>query len=372
MKKCKISKVIPIEGEFFIIKIVCIRWAKFGEPWDRSPEYILRELEKRGCQILKVELPEIVKKLKIKSYLKLLAHIIMSDLVFFTDPIAPCFFPPLIFRKVLYLCVDPNLSPYRFRTIRRIKKPLYFIGDVLLLPRISTEIVVPGVIVERYLRQLKVRKPIMIISHGFEERFLLDPPKKEVERLRKKLGCDGAFVFGYLGSASPAEFLDTFLPALARVFKKNPDKTIKIVFVGPENEAREKLEKLATSAGLPEENLIFVGRIPHEHTNVYIALFDVYFNPNFVVSGLAVKELMAGKKAGVSLSGQSEPYTIDGFNMVFGANEVKEISEKLDRLFSDKGYREYIANNARISISPFTWKAVGDKYKALINRIISL
>lgn len=353
------------------MKIVCIRWGRFGKPWDRSPEHILRELEKRGFQTLKVELHEIIKKVKVKSYLRLLAQIIRSDLAFFIEPVAPCFFPPFIFRKVLYLCVDPNLSPYRFRTIRRMKKPLYLIGDVLVLPRISTEIVVPGVLVEKYLRLLKVRKPITIISHGFEDRFLIDPPKKEVMRLRKKLGCDGAFVFGYLGNASQAEFFDTFLPALAIVFKKHSDQTIKIVFVGPENEARERLKKLATSAGLPEENMIYTGRIAHEDVNLYIALFDVYFNPDFGVSGLALKELMARKKAGVSLSGQTEPYIIDGFNMVFAANDVKDIAEKLDRLFSDKKYREYIASNARTSVSSFTWKAIGDKYKTLINRIIS-
>ena len=352
------------------MKIVCIRWGKFGDPWDRSPEYVLRELEKQPFEILKVELPTIVKRLRIGSYLKLLARIIDSNLVFFADPIAPCFFPPFIFKKVLYLCVDPNLSPYRFRTIRRIKKPLYFVGEALLLPRISTEIVVPGILVERYLLQLRVRKPITIISHGFEERFLLNPPSKEVDVLKKRLSCEDAFVFGYLGGASPAEFLDTFLPALALVIKKHPDRTIKIIFVGPENETRERLEELATSVGLREDNLVFVGRISHEQVAVYIALFDVYFNPNFVVSGLAVKELMAGKKAGVSLSGQAELHTIDGFNMLFAKNDVKDIAEKLERLLSDREYREYIASNARATVSSLTWKAVGDKYRAIIKRVI--
>jgi len=352
------------------MKIVCIRWGEFGKPWDRSPEYVIRELEKRGCEILKVELHGIVKKVKLRNYLKTLAYIIKSDLTFFIDPIAPCFFPPFIFRKVLYLCVDPNLTPYRLRMIRKMKKPLYFIGDVLILPRISTQIVAPGILVEKYLRLLKVRKPITIIGHGFEEKFLLDPPKKEIEKLRKKLGCDNAFVFGYLGNASPAEFFDTFLPALATVLKKHSDQKIKIIFVGPENEAKERLKKLATSAGLGEENLIFIGRIPHEQVNLYIPLFDVYFNPDFGVSGLALKELMAKKKAGISLSGQTEPYIIDGFNMAFATNNVEDIAEKLDRLLSDKEFREYIAFNARTSVSSFTWKAIGDKYKALINEIV--
>lgn len=101
------------------------------------------------------------------------------------------------------------------------KKPLYFIDDMLILPRISTKIVAPDVLVERYLWLLKVRKPITIITHGFEENFLIDPPKKEVERLRKKLGCDNAFVFGYLGNESPAESFNTFLRIIFALVTRN-------------------------------------------------------------------------------------------------------------------------------------------------------
>lgn len=360
-----------IREGILVAKILCVQWARFGDPWNRLPEYVIRELERMGYQILKVEIHEIIKKAKITDYLKLLAKIIKSDLTLFTDSVASCFFPPFIFRKVLYLCTDPNLSPYRFRTIRRMKKPFYFVGDAILLPRISKEIVVPAAIVERYFRQLKVKKPITIISQGFEESFLLDPPKKELERLRTKLGCSDSFVFGYLGDASPAEFFSTFLPALVIILKRHPNRKIKVMFVGPKDEAKERLSKLAKSAGLTQDNLIFTGRIPHEQVSRYIALFDVYFNPNFVVSGLAIKELMAQKKTGVSLSGQGEPYIVDGFNIVLAKNNVKDVSEKLERLLLDKQYRDYIASNARNSISSYTWKSVGEKYKELIDRIIS-
>jgi PEP-CTERM/exosortase A-associated glycosyltransferase len=105
------------------------------------------------------------------------------------------------------------------------------------------------------------------------ERF---PPITEFdEELRRRLGLEGAFVLGFLGSFYGYEGLELAVEAMPLIRRDMPNAKLLLVGGGRE-EAR--LREQVARLGL-EPHVLLVGRVPHDEVERYYGLVDLLVYP---------------------------------------------------------------------------------------------
>jgi PEP-CTERM/exosortase A-associated glycosyltransferase len=95
------------------------------------------------------------------------------------------------------------------------------------------------------------------------------------ETLRARLGLEGAYVIGFLGSFYGYEGLDLAVAALPLIRREIPDSKLLLVGGGRE-EARlkEQIARLDLEA-----HVLMIGRVPHEEVERYYGLVDLLVYP---------------------------------------------------------------------------------------------
>ena len=93
--------------------------------------------------------------------------------------------------------------------------------------------------------------------------------------LKASIALQGKTVLGFLGSFYNYEGLDLLISALPTILKERPDVALLLVGGGP---AESILRDLVRQLGL-DQNVRFVGRIPHNRVQDYYALVDIFVYP---------------------------------------------------------------------------------------------
>jgi glycosyltransferase involved in cell wall biosynthesis len=108
--------------------------------------------------------------------------------------------------------------------------------------------------------------------------------------LREKMGLNGRFVFGYLGTLVARKRIDVIIQAFEQVRDAGVDAVLVLAGGGP---AREKLESIVRGSRHSTE-IILPGRIPVGEEGGWFNMFDVYLS--FAEGGLGILEAMANGK----------------------------------------------------------------------------
>ncbi len=170
-------------------------------------------------------------------------------------------------------------------------------------------------------------------------------------QLKASLDLQGKTVLGFLGSFYSYEGLDLLISALPAVLMEMPDVVLLLVGGGP---AEAALREQARQLGL-EQNVRFVGRIPHEQVQDYYALVDIFVYPRHsmrlteIVTPLKPLEAMA--RGGVVLvsdvGGHRELVTDFETGRFFRADDVGCLSRAILELIADRTSADSMRMRAR-------------------------
>lgn len=118
--------------------------------------------------------------------------------------------------------------------------------------------------------------------------------RTQAAALREKMGLNGRFVFGYLGTLMARKRIDAIIQAFEQVRDTGVDAVLVLAGGGP---AREELES-TVRASRHAAGIIFTGRIAVGEEGGWFNLFDVYLS--FAEGGLGILEAMANGKTVLS------------------------------------------------------------------------
>ena len=164
--------------------------------------------------------------------------------------------------------------------------------------------------------------------------------------VRRRLGLDGRFVVGWVGSFRRFHALEQAVEAAAGV----PGATLLMVGDGPE---RPRIEQLARERGVPAT---FTGTVPHEQLGSYVAAMDaaVVLAPRrapFHYSPLKLAEYMAAGRAvvvpGIGQIGERVTDGVEG--LVVPPDDPDALAAALRRLRDDPAERAQLGRAARIA-----------------------
>ena len=121
-----------------------------------------------------------------------------------------------------------------------------------------------------------------------------DSSRLQAEGLREKLGLNGRFVFGYLGTLMERKRVDAIIDAFVMVRDRGVDAVLVIAGGGATREALEEKARASAYA----KDILLAGRIPVGEEGAWFQLFDVFLS--FAEGGLGILEAMANGRTVLS------------------------------------------------------------------------
>lgn len=213
----------------------------------------------------------------------------------------------------------------------------------------ANELIVPtNKIYKLFKEKYEFTKNIHIIPTGIEvDRFFEENvDKKEVERLRKKLGFKkNDFVILFVGRLAEEKNVEFLINAHKKLIEKN--KNIKLLIVG-DGPDKEKYEQLATSLGLAD-NVIFNGKAAWEEIPIYYHTSNVFATASTTeTQGLTVIEAMAASIPPLCIDDESFKGTVtEGLNGRIFTNEEEYINQ-VEEFYKDKKSLSNYSKQARV------------------------
>jgi glycosyltransferase involved in cell wall biosynthesis len=197
-------------------------------------------------------------------------------------------------------------------------------------------------VVEQVLGLGVPEERVLLTPTGVDLDVFADPPDPAPPR--RRLGLDGRFVVGWVGSFRRFHALEQAVHAAATV----PETSLLLVGDGPE---RARIQRLAHDLGV---SATFPGTVPHDELPAYLAAMDVgvVLAPTgapFHYSPLKVAEyLAAGLPVVAPAAGQLATRLTDGVDaVVVPPHDVSALGAALRRLRDDPEDRARLGKAAR-------------------------
>jgi len=216
------------------------------------------------------------------------------------------------------------------------------------------------------------RRRVHVVPNGVDPEIFERAPSQEA--CRRRLGLNGAFVAGFVGSLKVWHGVDVLLAAFQRLQAGEPSARLLIVGTGPMEAA---LRRAVRSMNL-EEVVLFTGAIPHDCVPDMLRAMDVAVAPfrrieNFYFSPIKLFEYMAsGTCVVASKLGQISQVIEDGASgLLFEPDDVRDLHAKLNRIRQSVDLRERLAERARRLVREhYTWKHTAEKTSEIIRLAI--
>lgn len=205
-----------------------------------------------------------------------------------------------------------------------------------------------GALREEMIRRGVPAERIGVLPNGVHaDQFA--PLERDTE-LAAELGVTDKVVLGYAGTLVEYEGLDLLLGALARM-RRRSDVALVIVGDGP---AEAALRTLSSSLGL-DDQVTFVGRVPHTQVPRYLSLTDIAPFPRLpldvcrLISPMKPFESMAMGRAVVSSDVAALAEIVDDgrTGRTFTAGDAGALADVLDELVDDAAQRDRLGAAAR-------------------------
>lgn len=205
-----------------------------------------------------------------------------------------------------------------------------------------------------------------------EFRLAGGPDSDVVERF----GLIQGKTLGFAGSFYAYEGLDVLLRAMPHVLRIFPQARVLLLGGGPQD---ANLKTLAARLGL-EDNVHFVGRVPHDEIGRYYSAMDVMVYPRIsrrlteLVTPLKPLEAMAmGKLVAASDVGGHRELIRDGHNgHLFAAGSPEALARCLIKLLeTPESWNDIVANGRRYVEHERNWRASVARYRAVYDRALT-
>ncbi len=191
--------------------------------------------------------------------------------------------------------------------------------------------------------------------------------------LRRRLGLEGAFTLGFLGSFYGYEGLDVLIAALPQIIGFEPSTRLLLVGGGFEE---DRLKAQAAQLGVADR-VIFAGRVPHAEVARYYSVVDLLVYPRKsirlteTVTPLKPLEAMAqGRLLIASDVGGHRELIDDGrTGFLFAPDRPEEITRSVQRVLDCRDrWAEIRAEGRRFVETERTWRASVARYEAVYSR----
>lgn len=218
-------------------------------------------------------------------------------------------------------------------------------------------------------------KDVVVVPNGVDQKEFKPDAKKGTTR--KELGLDTENLIICISRLEPKNGTEDLIKA-AKVLRKKINN-FKIAIVGS-GSRRKKLEKLTKELKL-ENNVVFLGDIPHGAIPKYLACADIFIRPSLAEGfGIVFIEAMACEVPVIGTPVGGIPDFIKDPSMSLGQaatglfckpGNPKSIAEKIKTLMEDKELRNNLVKNAKqMVLEVYDWDKVSERIKKVYQETI--
>lgn len=191
------------------------------------------------------------------------------------------------------------------------------------------------------------QKKACIIPLGVEEKFKVVKKNEEKEKICKKYGIPGSFIFTLI-SSNPHKNLKGLLNTFSIFSRRNEFCLV----VGGNINA----EKQVQAMGL-EKQVIFLGYVPEEDLPCLYQSASLFVFPSLYEGfGLPVLEAMAAGLPIISSNKSSLSELINEAGILVEPNNAKAFALEIERVLSDKDLYEKLGQKSKERAACFTWE----------------
>lgn len=198
-------------------------------------------------------------------------------------------------------------------------------------------------------------------------------PLKKNPQLIKIYNLEGNYILLYVGRMAGNKRIDLLVRGLAKIKDKIPN--VKLLLVGdydpdPYKEQIEKTKKIASELSI-RDDVIFVGKVPHERLCEYYNLCDIYVTTS-LHEGFCIPliEAMACGKPVIGSNCTAIPETMGNAGLTFEPKNVDEFSEKIIELLSDESKRKELSDKGVKRAKDYTLEIYSSNLNAILNNIL--
>jgi len=274
---------------------------------------------------------------------------------------------------LFYNCIYniPYVVTIHGSDIYSLKHPIFAYLNRLVLRR-AAACTVNSEETGRITKRLSGLKNIQTVPMGIDTRLF----NNKKTRPLSNSDCTGNRYILFAGRLIDWKGVDFLLMAIPIILNKFPKTTIRIVGNGPE---RLRLKQKASDLGI-ENNVLFLGQIPHNKLVDYYSTADVFVLPSYKkesgeTEGLGVV-LLEAMACGVPVVGSNVggiPSIVkhEKTGLLARPRDSEDLSEKICILLENRNLREHVIENARqMVLENFTWETIADKFINLYETII--
>ncbi len=235
-------------------------------------------------------------------------------------------------------------------------------------PMRSADIVACGsATVAEQVRRIGVEdRRIVITPNGVDPGFFRTSPDRDRQSSRRRLGVEGRFVVGWVGSFRRFHALEHAVDALAGI----ENATLYLVGDGPE---RARIEQLARDRHV---NVVCTGTVPHDEVPEHLAAMDVALvlsagEQPFHYSPLKLAEYLAAGVAVIAPRVGALPEQLeDGVDaLLVNPGDTRQLATALRRLREDPDERDRLGRAAsRAAADRWSWDRSVQLVLAAIDR----
>jgi glycosyltransferase involved in cell wall biosynthesis len=176
----------------------------------------------------------------------------------------------------------------------------------------------------------------------------------ENKELKDKFGIKTPFLM-YTGGADERKNLYKLIEAYAGLIKNG--YSFQLLFAGKiSSEEQMKLRKKALSLSLPSNHLIFTGYVTNQELVLLYNLCELFIFPSWHEGfGLPVLEAMSCGTPFAAANTSSIPEIVEFEEALFDPGNVKEMTNKMLQILTDKDLKKRIRNHGLKQAQKFSW-----------------
>ena len=257
---------------------------------------------------------------------------------------------------------DINVWPFRSKLIYRLTKEVISEADKI--------VAVSNALKKKACEITSPKNPIAVIYNGCDaEKFAFDKTARFYLRTKFNIPKQ-SFVFLFIGNILKTKGVFELLEAFYLLTKKLPDTYL--IFIGDGKERKVLVQK-ATRIGISNE-VIFVGRRPHEEISRWLSMADALVLPshseglpNVIVEAMACQRTVIATRVGgipeIIVDGQS--------GILVESKDSAALMTAMEKVATDKDLRYKLGSVGRqIVITKFSWdeniKNLTNIYRSII------
>lgn len=211
---------------------------------------------------------------------------------------------------------------------------------------------------------------VVNISSAVDERFYVaEWPVSALQELKHRYGLKRAFVM-YTGGIDLRKNIEALIEAYANLSPDMRNQRQLAIVCSVHDNDRERLQKLAKSFGLQDDELVMTGFVPDEDLPKLYHACELFVFPSWHEGfGLPALEAMACGAPVIAANTSSLPEVVGCEEALFDPREVSEITAKIEEVLGDPELRQRLVTHGIAQAKKFSW---GTSARSALEALVAL